>query len=113
MPLEDDPGSHRPETEDQRLDRNLMELLNDLRVALPGVQVLFAFLLVVPFNQRFLATNAFQRGLYLATLLLTAGSAVCLIAPSFHHRLRFRRQEKEPIVLIGNGLAVVGLTQLA
>lgn len=57
-----DPGSHRLESKEERVDRNLMELLNELRVALPGVQVLFAFLLVVPFNQRFSSTTAFQRG---------------------------------------------------
>jgi hypothetical protein len=105
--------SPRDETEAERVDRNLSELLTELRVALPGVQVLFAFLLVVPFNQRFLATNVFQRALYLATLMLAAASAVCLIAPSFHHRLRFRQQVKEQVVLVGNGLAIAGLTLLA
>jgi Family of unknown function (DUF6328) len=103
----------RQETQEQRVDRNLMELLGELRVALPGVQVLFAFLLVVPFNQRFLATSLFQRLLYFATLLLTAAAAILLIAPSFHHRLRFRHQEKERIVVVGNTLAVIGLTLLA
>jgi hypothetical protein len=108
-----DPGSHRRETREQRVDRNLMELLNELRVALPGVQVLFAFLLVVPFNQRFSATTPFQRGAYFATLLLTASATVFLIAPSVHHRLLFRLQEKEHIVLIANRLSLVGLTMLA
>jgi hypothetical protein len=106
-------GSHRDETEAERVDRNLNELLTELRVALPGVQVLFAFLLVVPFNQRFPATSGFQRALYFGTLLLTAASAVCLIAPSFHHRIRFRQQVKEQVVLIGNGLAIAGLSLLA
>ena len=70
-----------------------MELLNELRVALPGVQVLFAFLLVVPFNQRFAATTPFQRDVYFVTLLLTASATVFLIAPSVHHRLLFRLQD--------------------
>jgi Family of unknown function (DUF6328) len=108
-----DPGSHRSETREQRVDRNLMELLNELRVALPGVQVLFAFLLVVPFNQRFAATTPFQRDVYFVTLLLTASATVFLIAPSVHHRLLFRLQEKEQIVLIANRLSLIGLTLLA
>jgi len=103
----------RDESEDERLDRNLLELLNELRVALPGVQVLFAFLLVVPFNQRFVDTTGPQRLLYFAVLALTAASSVFLIAPSFHHRLQFRRQAKEEIVLVGNTLALIGLTLLA
>jgi hypothetical protein len=103
----------RLETGEQRLDRNLNELLNELRVALPGVQVLFAFLLVVPFNQRFAGTSAVQLGAYLVALVLTAAASVFLIAPSIHHRLQFRLQEKQEIVLIGNRLAVVGLTLLA
>jgi uncharacterized membrane protein len=108
-----DPGSHRAETREQRVDRNLTELLNELRVALPGVQVLFAFLLVVPFNQRFTATTPFQRGTYFTTLLLTASASVFLIAPSFHHRLLFRLQEKERIVVVANRLSLIGLTLLA
>jgi uncharacterized protein DUF6328 len=108
-----DPGSHRLESKEQRVDRNLMELLNELRVALPGVQVLFAFLLVVPFNQRFGSTTAFQRGTYFTTLLLTTAASVCLIAPSVHHRLLFRLQQKEHIVIAANRLSLVGLTLLS
>jgi predicted neutral ceramidase superfamily lipid hydrolase len=108
-----DATSPRMETKAERLDRNLTEMVSELRVALPGVQVLFAFLLVVPFNQRFTATTPLQRQVYFATLLLTAAATVFLIAPSVHHRMQFRRQEKESIVLIGNGLAVIGLTLLA
>lgn len=69
------------ETDKERVDRNLLELLNELRVALPGVQVLFAFLLVLPFNQGFTTVTSFQRTIYLVTLLATALSAVTLIAP--------------------------------
>ena len=75
--------------------------------------MLFAFLLVVPFNQRFSATTPFQRATYFATLLLTAAATVFLIAPSVHHRLLFRLQEKEQIVLIANRLSLIGLTLLA
>jgi Family of unknown function (DUF6328) len=108
-----DPDSPRLETREQRLDRNLLELLNELRVALPGVQVLFGFLLVAPFNQRFGAATELERALYLAALVLTALSSMCLIAPSVHHRIQFRRQAKEEIVLMGNALAIAGLALLA
>jgi hypothetical protein len=111
--MRSDPGSHRDETREERVDRNLSELLNELRVALPGVQVLFAFLLVVPFNQRFSSTTPTQRGIYFATLLLTASATVLLIAPSVHHRLLFRLQMKERVVLIANRLSLIGLTLLA
>jgi hypothetical protein len=108
-----DPGSGRNETEKERLDRNLQEMLGELRVALPGVQVLFAFLLVVPFNQGFEDVTSFQKGIYFATLLLTASSAICLIAPSVHHRIEFRRQNKAQIVEVGNKIVIAGLGLLA
>ena len=76
-------------------DRELIELLNELRVALPGVQVLFAFLLIVPFSQRFSSVTPLQRYAYFATLLCAAVSAVLLIAPSSHHRLLWRQHAKE------------------
>jgi uncharacterized protein involved in cysteine biosynthesis len=103
------PETGRDETEDERVDRNLQEMLGELRVALPGVQVLFAFLLVVPFNQRFADVTSFQQTVYFVTLLFTAASAICLIAPSAHHRLEFRRQNKAAIVRTGNEIVVVGL----
>jgi hypothetical protein len=106
-------GSGRDETEEERLDRNLQELLGELRVILPGVQVLFAFLLVVPFNQRFAELSSFQRWLYLATLLFAAGASVCLMAPSIHHRITFRTQDKEHLVLRANQLTIVGCGLLA
>jgi hypothetical protein len=102
----------RQETEKERVDRNLLELTGELRVALPGVQVLFAFLLVVPFNARFLEVTDFQQTIYLVTLLLTAASSAFLIAPTVHHRLTFRKQQKERIVLVGNRLTIAGLTTL-
>ncbi|MBO0681667.1 MAG: hypothetical protein J2P45_00810 [Candidatus Dormibacteraeota bacterium] len=108
-----DPTSARQETREQRLDRNLTELLNELRVALPGVQVLFGFLLVAPFNQRFGTTDGLERGLYFAALVLTALAGVCLIAPPVHHRIQFRLQAKEDVVMMGNALAIAGLALLA
>jgi amino acid transporter len=106
-------GSGRDETEEERVDRNLQELLGELRVALPGVQVLFAFLLVVPFNQRFADVTDFDRILYLATLLSAALASAFLIAPTAHHRLMFRRQDKEHLVKVSNRQAILGLTFLA
>jgi uncharacterized protein involved in cysteine biosynthesis len=103
----------RDESEKERLDRNLGELLQELRVALPGVQVLFAFLLVVPFNQRFAEITSFQRTIYFITLLCATSACACLIAPTAHHRIEFREQDKERIVFGGNRLAIIGLTLLA
>jgi hypothetical protein len=103
----------REESEKERLDRNLEQLLGELRVALPGVQVLFAFLLVVPFNQRFADITSFQRTVYFVTLLCATAACACLIAPTAHHRIEFRAQDKERIVMGGNRLALVGLALLA
>jgi len=103
----------REETERERLDRNLEQLLGELRVALPGVQVLFAFLLVVPFNQRFADITSFQQTVYFVTLLCATAACACLIAPTAHHRVEFREQDKERIVMGGNRLAIAGLALLA
>jgi hypothetical protein len=105
--------SGREESEAERLDRNLGELLQELRVALPGVQVLFAFLLAVPFQQNFTKISEFEKKVYFATLLLTALSAALLIAPSAYHRLTFRYQQKHRLVFISNRLAIAGLATLA
>ena len=105
--------SGREETEGERLDRNLGELLQELRVALPGVQVLFAFLLAVPFQKNFTEATAFDEKMYFATLLLTALSAALLIAPSAYHRLTFRYQQKHRLVFVSNRLAIAGLGVLA
>ena len=107
------PETGREETESERLDRNLQEMLGELRVALPGVQVLFAFLLVVPFNQRFADVTQFQKTVFFATLLFTAASTICLIAPTVHHRIEFRQQDKHRIVHAGNRIVVLGLLLLA
>ena len=106
-------GYGREESEAQRLDRNLQELLGELRVALPGVQVLFAFLLVVPFNTGFADLTAGQERLYLLTLLSAGVASALLIAPTAQHRITFRMQEKEYIVRTGNRLTLAGLAFLA
>jgi Family of unknown function (DUF6328) len=106
-------GSGRHESESERLDRNLGELLQELRIALPGVQVLFAFLLTIPFNQRFALLTTAQERIYLATLLATTISATLLIAPSAYHRINFRKQQKGQLVYVSNRLAIIGLGFLA
>jgi peptidoglycan/LPS O-acetylase OafA/YrhL len=106
-------AAERDETPSERADRNLQELLQELRVALPGVQVLFAFLLIVPFNQRFGDVTPAQEKIYFGVLLCTAFSAALLIAPSMNHRLLFRQGDKDHIVKIANKLTILGLTLLA
>jgi hypothetical protein len=106
-------SSGRDETEAERLDRNLGELLQELRIALPGVQVLFAFLLAVPFQQNFEKITAFEKRLYFATLICTAISAALLISPSAYHRLTFGQQQKHHLVYTANRLTIVGLGFLA
>ena len=90
-----------------------MELLQGLRVALPGVQVLFGFLLVVPFSARWADVTSFQRDLYFACLLCSAAATAFLIAPSAIHRLDFDRGDKPRIVLVSNALAIIGMSFLA
>jgi cytochrome c biogenesis protein CcdA len=91
----------------------MIELLNELRVALPGVQILFAFLLTVPFTQRFPQITAFQRDVFYATLLAATVSAACLIAPSAAHRLRFHQKEREWLIESANVYLIAGLAFLA
>ena len=105
--------SGRQESEEQRADRNLSDLLQELRVALPGVQVLFAFLLTVPFTQRFKELTDFQEWLYFAVMITVALATVMLVAPTAGHRILFRRQQKEFIVTLSNTLALLGLLLLA
>jgi hypothetical protein len=107
------PPSGRDEAAHEREDRNLSELLQELRVALPGVQVLFAFLLTVPFTQRFSDLSAFEERLYFGVLISTALSSAFLIAPTTGHRILFRRQEKEYLVTVANRLALIGTGFLA
>jgi len=107
------PEDPRGEASYERADRNLAELLQELRVALPGVQVLFAFLLTVPFTERFQSLTPFQENLYFATLLSTALTTALLVAPTANHRMLFRKRDKEYIVVISNRLAVAGIGSLA
>jgi hypothetical protein len=101
------------EDQHERVNRELIELLNELRVALPGVQVLFAFLLTVPFSQGWVKTTSFQRDLFFATLGATAVSTALLIAPSAWHRIHFRQKNKEQILVASNWLTLAGLGFLA
>jgi Family of unknown function (DUF6328) len=97
----------------ERLNRELIELLNELRVALPGVQVLFAFLLAVPFTPRFQDVTASEKWAFFASFLCTAAASVLLIAPSAYHRLRWREHDKEHLLEIANRLTIAGLSFLA
>jgi membrane associated rhomboid family serine protease len=99
----------RHETELERLDRNLTELVGEVRIAQTGVQILFAFLLVLPFNARFAGVDTFEKVVYAVTLMATALAAGLLIAPTAHHRLLFRRDDKRYLVFSANRLTVVGL----
>ncbi len=103
---------HRDESPAERLDRNTVELLNELRVAAVGIQVLFAFLLIVPFNTGFEKVSSFERDVYFATLLCIAIAAGLLIAPSIHHRLLFRRGQKEYLVELGTKLTIIAMVFL-
>ena len=97
----------------ERLNRELIELLNELRVALPGVQMLFAFLLIVPFSQRFPKLTELQRGVYFGAFLAAAVASALLIAPSAYHRLRFRHHDKERMLETSNRLSIAGTVFLA
>lgn len=102
----------RNETEAQRLDRNYLELLQELRVAETGVQILFAFLLSIAFQQRFNEIDDFQRAVYLITLACAAVSALLFIAPAAAHRLLFRRRLKDELVVYTGRVAAGGLVFL-
>ena len=95
------------------LDRELIELLNELRVALPGVQVLFAFLLIVPFSNGWDQVTEVQRYVYFVAFLCAAISSAFLIAPSTYHRLRWREGDKEHMLVMSNRLAIAGAIFLA
>jgi hypothetical protein len=103
----------RSEDEQERLNRQMMELLNELRVAMPGVQILFGFLLTVPFQQRFRQVTEFQETVYFVTLVSAAVAAAFLIAPSAYHRVMFEQHDKPNIIHIGTGQMLIGLGALA
>ena len=98
--------------DEEKRDRQMLELLNELRVALPGVQILFAFLLTVPFAQGFERVTSTQRTLFYVTLLATAASTICLIAPSATHRLRFHQRDRAFMIESANKYLIAGLVFL-
>jgi hypothetical protein len=101
------------ETKEERLNRELIELLNELRVALPGVQMLFGFLLAVPFTNRFPTITDAQRHVYYFTFMATATATIFLIAPTAYHRLRFRQHDKEQLLQTSTRLTIAGTACLA
>jgi hypothetical protein len=107
------PATGPPEDPTARHHRQLIELLNELRVGLPGVQVLFAFLLTVPFTQRFARLDGIQRDVYFLAVLATAMATAFLIAPSSYHRLRWRQHDKAHMLETSNRLAIAGIAFLA
>jgi hypothetical protein len=111
----DGPGGDDREDERERVNRELIELLNEIRVALPGVQVLFAFLLILPFQQGFARTSDVDQVVYMVALLACALAATLLIAPSMYHRLTFRRgtATKERLLFDANTLLIAGLLATA
>jgi O-antigen/teichoic acid export membrane protein len=111
--VSEQPVEHRGESRLQRADRNWDELLSELRVTQTGVAILFSLLLTVPFSARFDEVDPFGRRVYLAALLLSAASAVVLIAPVAYHRLLFAQRQKPRVVAVSNRLALAGLVLLS
>jgi hypothetical protein len=109
----DDRGAGPGESPKARHDRELIELLNELRVALPGVQVLFAFLLAVPFAQGWQRVDPFEKNVFFVAFIATALSSALMIAPSSYHRLLWRTENKEQILVTSNRLMIAGLFALA
>ena len=105
----DDDNSQEDETPKERVDRELIELLNELRVVLPGVTVLLAFLLAVPFAKGWTRVTDFQRDVFVVAFLSAAVSVAFLAAPSSYHRLRFRHGDKARMVRVGNRLSIAGI----
>ena len=111
--VDDTVGPQPDESKKERVDRELRELLEETRVVLPGLELLFGFLLILPFSERFTSIGDIQRYVYLACLLATAAAAALLVAPSARHRLGFREVDKEKLVLAANRHLIAGLTLLA
>jgi hypothetical protein len=101
------------ETPKERVNRELIELLNEVRVALPGVQVLFAFLLTVPFAAGWKDTTNLQKDVYVCAVVTAAIAAIFMIAPSSYHRLLFRQPHKEHMLMTSNKLLIIGMVFLA
>jgi amino acid transporter len=114
QPASTSEGEPQPaEAPKRRRDRELIELLTELRVALPGVQVLFAFLLTVPFTSRFSQLSRVNRDAYFIAFVASAVASALLIAPSAYHRLRWRQGDKERMLRVSNELAIAGIAFLA
>jgi hypothetical protein len=111
--MAESPEEHDDESRRERVNRELIELLNELRVALPGVQVLFAFLLAVPFSNGYTRITGFQKDVFFGTLIATSVSTACFIVPTAYHRLNFRTREKEQILKTSNKFAIAGIMVLA
>ncbi len=109
-----DTSWRRPgETEAEKADRNFADLLQELRITLTGAQILFAFLLVVPFNSEFRRTSALEHGVYVGTLVGSALAAGLLVAPAAMHRVLFRQQLKDRLIEVASMLAMAGQTLFA
>ncbi len=113
MTIHDGTDPRPSETGDQRRNRQLVELLNELRLALPGVQMLFGFLLAVPFSQRFAHVSPHQRSLYYTAFLASAGASICFIAPTSFHRIVWQHGEKSALLRVSSALAIAGTVFLA
>jgi Flp pilus assembly protein TadB len=107
------PDSQPQESEKARINRELIELLNELRVALPGVQVLFAFLMVLPFQQRWTTVTDTEKTAYFIAFISTALASVLLIAPSPYHRIRFRDEDKFDLLRFGNRMLLAATVFLS
>lgn len=101
------------ESKAERLDRELIELLNEIRVLLPGVQVLFAFLLTAPFATGFQNVTEFQRDVYALCLLAALAAIACLVAPTTYHRVQWRQRDKEALLRTSNRFVLAGSILLA
>ena len=114
--MDDEPGrtpSQDVETEHERRTRQLSELLQETRVAMPGVQVLFGFLLTVAFQARFTRVSQLQKDLLLAAILCAAGATICFIAPAAYHRILFEHRDKPHLIKVGNRFLIIGVAFLA
>jgi hypothetical protein len=109
---QDKAGDGRDETEEERSDRNLVELLQEVRVVQTGVQILFGFLLTIAFQPKFEKLSSFQKGVYLGTLVAAATTLIALTAPISWHRILFRQRDKEHLVNVANRFTVLGLASM-
>jgi hypothetical protein len=106
-------GGEPSEDEHERVNRELIELLNELKIALPAVQVLFAFFFVLPFYARFATITSLQKGVYFAAFMSAAAALGLFVAPSAYHRLNFRRRDKERLLITANRMAIAAAGFLA